>query len=171
MVSLTAGGDIVNQAGGRIAGGTVIASAARDILAQGGSSISGGNILLSAGPRYQPDRNHHDDQHTSERKDLRQKGRFARKSSSTTQTVTGAEIAATGNARRFSAGRDLTLTAAKVSAGGDASLSGRSRCVNHWRHHDRYDRLQARQSKKASARARRTAHPQAAARETFNGTS
>jgi filamentous hemagglutinin len=49
VVSLTAGGDIVNQAGGRIAGGTVIASAARDILAQGGSSITGGNILLSAG--------------------------------------------------------------------------------------------------------------------------
>ena len=127
VVSLTAGGDIVNQAGGRISGGTVIASAARDILAQGGSSISGGNILLSAGRDISLTATTSSTS-TSERKDLGKPvpsrvegGRFTQ-SSSTTQTVTGAEIAATG-ALVVSAGRDLTLSAAKVSAGGDASLS------------------------------------------------
>ena len=127
VVSLTAGGDIVNQAGGRIAGGTIIASAARDILAQGGSSISGDNILLSAGRDISLTATTATTS-TSARTDLGKPvpsrvegGRFTQ-SSSSAQTVTGAEIAATG-ALALSAGRDLTLSAAKVSAGGDASLS------------------------------------------------
>ncbi len=40
VVSLTAGGYIVNASGGRISGGTMIASGARDILALGGSGIA-----------------------------------------------------------------------------------------------------------------------------------
>jgi filamentous hemagglutinin len=172
VVSLTAGGDIVNQAGGRISGGTVIASAARDILASGGSSISagvrsgenasagGGNILLSAGRDISLSATTNTSS-ISQRTDRGKKG-FTQ-GSSTTQTATGAELAATGNLV-VSAGRDLTLSAAKVSAGGDASLfAGRDVTITGVTTTDTSNTLTSR-GKKGSTSA-------SSAAQTFNGTS
>jgi filamentous hemagglutinin len=167
IVSLTAGGDIVNQAGGRISGGTVIASAARDILAQGGSAISGGNILLAAGRDISLSATTSATS-TSERKDFGKKG-FTQ-SSSTTQTATGAEVAASGNLV-MSAGRDITLTAAKVSAGGDASLSaGRDVTITGITTTDTTETA-SRTVKKGFLSKKVTTTSSSTSTETFNGSS
>nr|WP_315381311.1 hemagglutinin repeat-containing protein [uncultured Sphingomonas sp.] len=120
IVSLAAkGGDIVNASGATIAGGSVIADAARDILLAGGSTIrADGGVTLQAGrdlvtttvssTSHSATSSYQDSRHWSN-------------SATTTEQITGATIAAGGNLL-LQAGADMTLTAATLSAGGAAAL-------------------------------------------------
>ncbi|MET3722615.1 beta strand repeat-containing protein [Sphingomonas trueperi] len=120
IVALAAkGGDIVNASGATIAGGSVIADAARDILLAGGSTIRADNgVTLQAGrdlvtstvssTSHSATSTYQDSRHWSN-------------SATTTEQITGATIAAGGNLL-LQAGGDMTLNAATLSAGGAAAL-------------------------------------------------
>nr|WP_245201745.1 hemagglutinin repeat-containing protein [Sphingomonas trueperi] len=120
IVALAAkGGDIVNASGATIAGGSVIADAARDILLAGGSTIrADAGVTLQAGrdlvtttvssTSHSATASYQDSRHWSN-------------SATTTEQITGATIAAGGNLL-LQAGGDMTLTTATLSAGGTAAL-------------------------------------------------
>lgn len=118
ILSIDAGGSIVNRDGGSITGGTIFANAAQDIINRN-ASITGGDINLTAGRDV--------DigavttvTTTSQRTDGR-KGRFSA-SESTTTTVSGSTITATGNLN-IGAGRDINVTASDITAGGNTTLT------------------------------------------------
>ena len=118
LVSLTAGNDIVNAQGGRITGGTIVASAARDILNGAGSAIAGADVLLDAGRDIVLSAAING-QTISSNVNLG-KGRFTAQSN-TTQSATGSSVTATNNLV-MNAGRDVAITAGTVRAGGDAAI-------------------------------------------------
>jgi filamentous hemagglutinin len=120
IVALAAkGGDIVNASGATIAGGSVIADAARDILLAGGSTLrADSGVTLQAGrdlvtttvssTSHSASSTYQDSRHWSN-------------SATTSEQITGATIAAGGNLL-LQAGGDMTLAAATLSAGGAAAL-------------------------------------------------
>jgi filamentous hemagglutinin family protein len=135
VVALAAnGGDLVNAAGGKIVGGTVVAQAARDIVLQGGSTIAangsgtyvlpggaeiaGGVASLSAG------RDIVSTASVSTAKTVSSSYAGERSwsnSASTVQSVTGASIASSAGTQ-LTAGGNIALDAAKLSSGGATSL-------------------------------------------------